>query len=129
MMTPEQLFRILWARRMRVYAIFAAIVGVVLLLSLLMPKIYVAATSIVIDFKSQNVVTGAASEVSEYANYLATQADIIASHNVALKVVDTLKLADNTAARRKFLAKTGGAGSIRDWLADELLNGSRRDPW
>ena len=121
MMTPEQLFRILWARRMRVYVIFAAIVGVVLLWSLLMPKTYVAATSIVVDFKSQNVVTGAASEVSEYANYLATQADIIASHNVALKVVDTLKLADNTAARRKFLAKTGGAGSIRDWLADELL--------
>jgi chain length determinant protein EpsF len=47
--------------------------------------------------------------------------DVIASHNVALKVVDKLKLAQLLEVREQFQAATGGVGSVQDWLADQLL--------
>jgi chain length determinant protein EpsF len=55
------------------------------------------------------------------ASYVATQVDVIASHNVALKVVDRMNLTANPALIERFQEKTGGVGSIRDWIADEIL--------
>jgi succinoglycan biosynthesis transport protein ExoP len=55
------------------------------------------------------------------ATYVATQVDVIESHNVALKVVDRMKLTENPDIAKKFQDKTGGRGSIRDFAADEIL--------
>jgi chain length determinant protein EpsF len=52
---------------------------------------------------------------------MATQIDIISSKNVALRVVDQLKLAASPAVVEQFNQATGGRGSVRDWLADLLL--------
>jgi chain length determinant protein EpsF len=53
--------------------------------------------------------------------YIATQVDVIGSHNVALKVVDDLKLTTDPQAKQAFMSDTQGVGNIRDWLADALL--------
>ena len=53
--------------------------------------------------------------------YMATQIDIISSKNVALRVVDSLKLATSQAVLAQFNATTEGRGNVRDWLADLLL--------
>ncbi len=52
---------------------------------------------------------------------LATQLEVIASHNVALKVVAKLDLSNNTYFRDAYINATGGFGSINDWIADRLL--------
>ena len=52
---------------------------------------------------------------------LATQLDVIASHNVALKVVDKLDLRKNQELRDKFFGSGGNADDFRDWIADRLL--------
>jgi chain length determinant protein EpsF len=59
---------------------------------------------------------------------LSTQVDIIQSHNVALRVVDTLHLADVATVRSQFLSQTHGNGSLRDWAADQLLRQLRVVP-
>jgi chain length determinant protein EpsF len=52
---------------------------------------------------------------------MATQIDIISSKNVALRVVDRLRLASNAAVIEQFQEATDGKGTVRDWLADLLL--------
>ncbi len=73
------------------------------------------------DTKSTDPVSGALMPVPLLPSYVATQVDVIASHNVALKVVDKMKLASLIEVREQFHMATGGAGSVRDWLADQLL--------
>jgi succinoglycan biosynthesis transport protein ExoP len=53
--------------------------------------------------------------------YMATQMDIIGSKNVALRVVDSLRLASSPAVAKQFQEATEGRGTVRDWLADLLL--------
>lgn len=102
--------------------IMVSVMAVALAASLLLPKKYTGESAVVVDAHgidplAQNGVMQSAQE----ANYVATQVDVIASHNVALKVVDRMKLATDPAIVEKFNDKTGGVGSIRDWAADEIL--------
>lgn len=91
-MTFTQLLRILWARRQMVFVVTGAAVALALIASIVMPKIYVATTSLVIDARAADPLTGAAPNVPSTAGLLATQMDVIASSAVALKVVDALRL-------------------------------------
>jgi succinoglycan biosynthesis transport protein ExoP len=90
--------------------------------SFLLPKKYTGEGAVVVDARgidplAQDGVMAAQQE----ANYVATQVDVIESHNVALKVVDRMKLTTDPAIVEKFQDKTGGVGSIRDFAADEIL--------
>jgi len=116
-----QLMSILKARRWFVLGVLTAVVGVVMALSFVLPKKYVASVTLVIDSKSTDPVTGALMPMQFMPGHLATQVDIISSHNVALKVVDKLQLASIPDVRRRFQEATQGAGSFRDWLAERLL--------
>jgi polysaccharide biosynthesis transport protein len=120
-MTPQQLLTILRARFWLVLLLLGTTVAVAATLSLVLPKRYVAAVSLVVDTKAADPLTGALLPLQMLPGYVATQVDIIESHSVALKVVDRLKLAELPAIGQEFREDTGGAGSIRDWLADRLL--------
>jgi chain length determinant protein EpsF len=120
-MTLRRFLRILLARRWLALATCGTLLVLAVLASLLIPRSYVAETSIIIDTKSPDLLSGSGPEAFAYADYLQTQVDIIQSHNVALKVVDNLKLAERPDLQSRFEASTRGAGRIQDWLADELL--------
>jgi chain length determinant protein EpsF len=120
-MKLSQALSILRARRWLVLSVLFATVSAGLALSFLLPPRYVATVSLVVDTKSTDPVSGALMPVPLLPTYVATQVDVIASHNVALKVVDRLKLANLPEVRAQFLASTGGAGQVRDWIADQLL--------
>jgi chain length determinant protein EpsF len=89
--------------------------------SLLQPKVYTSTASLVISYRGADSAVGAALPAQVIQGYIATQVDIIGSRNVALKVVDMLKLDQSGEVREQF-RESGGDGSIRDWLADQLLN-------
>jgi succinoglycan biosynthesis transport protein ExoP len=116
-----QILMVLRARFGLVFGVLCLVVAVVGTASVLLPKRYVAAVSLVVDTKATDPVTGALLPLQMLPGYLATQIDIIKSHSVALKVVDRLKLADLPAIVDQFREDTDGAGTIRDWLADRLL--------
>lgn len=120
-MTAQRLLLILWARRWVGITTLGLTVFTTLVASLLMPKSYLASTTLVIDYKERDPLTGAMFPSDLMPSYLATQVDIISSHTVALKVVDALRLTEDSQLRQRFERKTGGEGSFRDWLADDLL--------
>ncbi len=120
-MNFSQFLLILRARSRIILATFAITVLATLAVSLLLPKSYKATTSLVLNYKGMDPITGIAIPAQLMPGYMATQVDIITSHNVAAKVVDKLKFAESPAARAQFTEATQGKGDIRDWFADILL--------
>jgi succinoglycan biosynthesis transport protein ExoP len=97
-------------------------VAIALAASLLLPKKYTGEAAVVVDARGIDPLAQPGAMPTEMAaSYVATQVDVIASHNVALKVVDRMNLTANPALIERFQEKTGGVGSIRDWIADEIL--------
>jgi chain length determinant protein EpsF len=119
-MNFQQLLIILWARKATALSVLAITVLTTLAVSLTMSKQYVSTTTLVIDQRQANPVTGLTLPAQLVAGYMATQIDVIASHNVARKVVDKLKLTDNEKWQKKF-ASSGGKGEIDQWIADSIL--------
>jgi chain length determinant protein EpsF len=94
-MNIGQLLRILWARRRLVVGVMFGAIVLAALAKLILPPTYVATTSLVIDTKGVDPVTGAVNP-TQGSNQLTTQIDVITSRAVALKVVDELKLVEGT---------------------------------
>ncbi|MGE0114847.1 MAG: chain length determinant protein EpsF [Steroidobacteraceae bacterium] len=120
-MTLAQLIDVIRARWGMVAVTTILLLVVALSYSLLAQKTYVAETSLVVNAGELNAVTGAAQYVPTQTSFIATQADIIASHGVALKVVDRLGLANDVTLQRAFNEATRGIGSLKDWIADQLV--------
>jgi succinoglycan biosynthesis transport protein ExoP len=120
----SQLILILWGYRRTSCCIVAAVLAVAVAASLLLPKKYKAESAIVVDVRGSDPLTPQDAMPAQLAStYVATQADVIASHNVALKVIDRMKLANDPEFISKFqdAEPTAEIGAIRDWGADELL--------
>lgn len=103
-------------------------VGTAAGVSLVLPPNYKAVTTVVVDAKSKDPVSGAMLPVQFMAGYAATQVDIISSRNVATKVVDGLKLAEVPQIKADFMDATQGKGNLRDWLAEKLLENLSVEP-
>ena len=112
--------------------IILIVLGLVLLatlaINLIMPKIYKATASLVLNYKGVDPVTGLTLPAQLMPGYMATQIDIITSRNVAIKVVEQLKFTQSPAAQQQFQEATGGKGDIRAWFADKLLAGLEAKP-
>jgi chain length determinant protein EpsF len=119
-MNFAQFFLILRARHRYIWITVVLAVAATLAVSLLLPKSYTATSSVLMNFKGVDPVTGLTLPGQLLPGYMATQIDIITSKNVALRVVDSLHLVDSPAVVEQFNAATGGKGTVRDWLADLL---------
>ncbi len=116
-----QFLQILRGRRKIILLTLLVTVLTAFTVSLLQSKVYKSTTSLVLNYRGVDPVNGAALPAQLLPGYMATQVDIISSKNVALKVVDDLKLDQGSEVKEQFLEATGGHGSIRDWLAGLLL--------
>lgn len=120
-MNFSQFLMILRARKVVLLSVAISTLLLVLAGSLVWPKSYKATASVVLNYKGLDPVTGQPSPGSMLPGFIATQLDIIGSKNVALRVVDSLKLAEAPAVVEQFRDDTQGRGDIRNWLADLLL--------
>ena len=120
-MNFSQFLLILHARRKIVLLTLLATVTVTVVVSALLPKTYKATSTVLLNSKGVDPVTGLAAPGQLMPGYVATQIDIITSKNVALRVIDQLKLAQNPDVIEQFRQDTGGKGTVRDWLAELLL--------
>jgi len=120
-MNLMQILSILHARLPILVYTLVITVLTTLIVSISLPKSYTATTSIVVNTKGSDPLTGAILPPGLMQGYMATQMDIIASHNVALKVVDKLNLTNSPQIQKQFSEATDGQGDIRDWLADLLM--------
>ena len=126
-MNLAQFLLIMRARARIVWITFAVIVLGTLVVNLVLPRKYTATTSLVLNYKGVDPVTGLTLPAQLMPGYMATQVDIITSHNVAARVVDELKFAQSPSARQQF-QDGGGKGNIRDWYADLLLKNLEAKP-
>jgi len=127
-MNPQQFFRILRARWVLMLVTVLVIVGATIAVSLLLPPRYTATGTVVVDFKGIDPISGGILPMLPMSGYLATQVDIIRSHNVARKAVDLLKLTENPTAKELYMEETQGRGSIRDFLAELILKNLSVEP-
>jgi succinoglycan biosynthesis transport protein ExoP len=119
-MDLSQFIRLLRARRRLFWSVLGGVLLAAIILAFVMPKTYLGEVSVVVDSKLSDPITGMVMPEQMMSTNIATQIDVIQSHNVALKVVDKLHLTDKPSVREDFLEDTDGEGSIRDWLADKL---------
>jgi chain length determinant protein EpsF len=120
-MNFNQFIAILWARKKIALIILTTTILATLAVSLILPKSYKATATLILNYTGADPVSGAVVPAQLMPGYMATQVDIITSHNVALGVVDGLHLDKQQAAVDQFNEATKGEGNIRDWLADILL--------
>lgn len=96
--------------------------------SVAIPKTYKASTSLILNYKGADHVTGIGTpaQVSSgyFLTYVATQIDIIKSPTLALRVVARLNLTSNPEYRAKYAGETttaSTAGGLSEWIAGKLL--------
>lgn len=118
-MTFGQFIAILQARWKLALSVFLGVVFIVMAVSFMLPKQYTATASIVVDAKPDPYsAMGYPSMVTPA--FMATQVDIIQSDRVALRVVRSLKLAENPQIREQWKQATNGEGNIEVWLAESF---------
>jgi len=120
-MNLRQFLSLLRARRRLILATLFATILLALGWSLIQSKTYTATASVLLNYKGVDPLTGLTMPGQLLPGYMATQIDIISSKNVALRVVDRLRLATSPAVIAQFQEATEGKGTVRDWLADLLL--------
>jgi chain length determinant protein EpsF len=120
-MSIHQFLLILLARKKIILTALLLTVALALGFSLIQSKTYRATASVLLNYKGVDPLTGLTMPGQLLPGYMATQIDIISSKNVALRVVDALRLASSPAVVQQFNDANQGRGSVRDWLADLLL--------
>lgn len=119
-MNLQQFFIIISSRKALLLSCLSVTVFMTFIVSKVMPKHYVAMTTLVLDQRGIDPVTGVVLPSQLLAGYMATQKEVIASHHTALKVVNLLELTKDPEFQEGF-QKTESRGDIRDWIADKLL--------
>jgi chain length determinant protein EpsF len=120
-MNVHQFLLILAARKKIILSTLLVTVLLALGWSLIQPKTYRATASVLLNYKGLDPLTGLTMPSQLLPGYMATQIDIISSKNVALRVVDSLRMASSPVVIQQFNDATDGRGTVRDWLADLLL--------
>jgi chain length determinant protein EpsF len=127
-MDPNQFLLALKARRKAFMVVLCATIFAALAIALLLPKKYVASTSILLDARDeQQLAPAARATARERAGYMQTQMDLIQSSKVAKRVVSDIKYTQLPGVREQFERDTGGLGTIEDWAGNELLKKVKAD--
>jgi len=114
-MTFKQFIIILRARWVTVFSVFFGVVGLVVALSLVLPKKYKAEASVMVDVNPDPVASVVYGALLNPA-IMATQVDILTSDRVARRVIRNLKLDQNPEVVEQWRAEANGQGSVEDWL-------------
>lgn len=115
-----QFLAIVWARKWLGFAIFTLVVATAAVISMLLPKQYTSSASVVIDVRPDPVSSGVGSHLMASPAFLATQADVLSSDRVVLRVISDLQLHQNPSLVKSWQDEAQGKGTIEQWLAELL---------
>lgn len=120
-MSLNQFITVLKARRWIVLSTLLVAVVVAVAVSALLPDRWTASASVLLEWKGPDPASGMLTLGQTRPEHLATQVEIIRSRNVALKVVETLKLHESQRLQKEWRDATQGRGSLKVWIAERLL--------
>lgn len=117
-LTLPHVWRTLRGRKFLLLIAVVVSVGIAAAISVLAPKEYVGTVQVVVDSRGNDPLREPSALPQPLTSYLATQAEIIRSRSVALKVVDSRKLLAGGVPSGTSDAEVQ---ALRDRLADTLL--------
>lgn len=120
-MNLNQIIAILKSRKILILVTMIVMSLMTTIISLVLPKQYTATAVIAIDTVKVDPISNIPLSGQLVSGYLATQVDIIGSHNTALKVIELLGLNKIPELHEQYIESTDGKGKFEDWLADTLL--------
>lgn len=120
-MNIQQFIDILRGRKNLVLLTLLLTVIIASVITLRTPNSYIATVSLIVSVEENVPYVSFSDQVQLSNSYMITQINIIQSHEVAVRVVDKLNLADNPTHQVNYMQATEGRGAIRDWLAGWLL--------
>lgn len=121
-MNLSQFLIILQARKKIIILVALLTMATAIIVSLLLPKNYLATTKVLVNYKGVDPVTGSPVPAQLLPGFMGTQADIILSKNVAVDVVKKLNLTEIPSIKKDFEKSNKDNGTdINQWLADKLL--------
>jgi uncharacterized protein involved in exopolysaccharide biosynthesis len=120
-MSLNQLITVLKARRWIVLITVLVAVFLAAAASALLPARWKASASVLLEWNGPEPASGMLIPGQTRPEHVATQVEIIQSRNVALKVVEALKLDENQRLQKEWSDATEGRGSLKVWIADRLL--------
>lgn len=120
-MTFNELILTLKARYKVVLGVFLTLVLLTAVINFTAAKKFESTVTMLVNTKGIDPVTGRATPATLVPGYMATQIDIISSRNVALRVIDDLKVAKSPLMIEQFQEVAEGKGDIRVWLANKFL--------
>lgn len=120
-MNLQQLISILRLRWKMMLALVLLITGGTLGVNLLLPKVYVAETSLIIEMRSDPLMSAFMPAIAA-TSYLGTQSDIIRSERVAAKAVQLLGMDRHAESLENWRAETEGKVPMDRYFGELLLN-------
>lgn len=120
-MSLKQMLAILMARKWVVIGVFLSVVLLTTIVSLLLPRQYMASGSVVIDVKSPDPIAGMVLPGLMSPAYMSTQADIIQSERVARKVIERLRLDSNEVMQEQWKSSSEADSDFQSWLTTVLI--------
>lgn len=107
--------------RLWIFLVLAgAAVAAALVVTMLMPRTYLATAAILVDNRDEQSLSGTLPSARERTGFMQTQVDILQSQSVARRVVAELKLADDPKTQAAF-ASARAPGAVEDWIATDML--------
>lgn len=125
-MSIFQFFRIIWARRWVIVAIFVTAVVAASVVVAVVPPRYKAESRVILDIIRPDPVTGQLLSSPFLRAYTSTQTQLIKDYDVATRVVRDLKLAEDPKQRAAYAARK--AGDQRDfdhWAAQGIIDNTQ----
>src|ERR1043165_4712698 len=117
----QQYLLALQARRKVFLLVFAAIIAAAALVAVIVPKRYDATATVLLDARDEQELAPGRDSPRGRAGWIYTQMDLVQSGKVAGRVVRDLKLAQQPDWREAYEKDTGGAGTMENWISDQLL--------
>jgi chain length determinant protein EpsF len=121
-MNLRQILLVLRLRWWLVLGLFVAVVGAAFILSMNLPKQYAAETSVLLDVKTDPLLSALMPQVATPA-FIATEQEIIRSERVAGRVVQMLGLAQSPAAVAQWREATQGRVPMESYFGALLQKG------
>ena len=125
-MSIVQLLRILMARRWIIFTTLITCVVVALATAKSLPERYDATARVILDVLKADPVTGETLGAGA-RSYITTQIQLVQDYRIAGDVVDRLGWLQNPAVIANWQAETGGAGDMRRWAAQRVINGVKAE--
>src|SRR5512144_1008058 len=107
-MTLSQFLLALRGRLGVFLALLGATLAATLIVTLVMPKTYVATASLLVDNRDEQSLAGTVPSSRERLGFMQTQVDIIQSERTAAKVSHDLGMGESEAAKASFRESGGG---------------------